>query len=127
MLIAAIVLITAALIFYTTGVWAEHRAGTLRRWHVGAFAAGLACDAAGTALMSGLADLSTGTPGLLTRIMMITGGVALLLMVGHLAWAVVVLLRDRASERARFHRLSVVVWGIWLIPYFTGMAGSMIN
>ena len=41
MLVVAIVLITAALVFYTLGVMAEFRSGTLRRWHVGAFLLGL--------------------------------------------------------------------------------------
>ena len=45
MLIIAIVLITLALIFYTTGVWAEKLGGRLKRWHAGAFLAGLAFDA----------------------------------------------------------------------------------
>ena len=52
MLTASIVLITSALIAYTTGVWAEHRSGTLRWWHVVAFGAGLTCDASGTAMMA---------------------------------------------------------------------------
>lgn len=127
MLISAIILITAALISYTIGVWGEHRAGTLAWRHVVAFAIGLACDASGTYLMSLIAAQGNGSRHLLTQIMMVTGSLALLLMLGHLIWALVVILRDRISERASFHRLSLVVWGFWLVPYFTGMAGSMVG
>lgn len=127
MLSFAIILITAALVFYTIGVWAEHRQGTLKPWHVIAFALGLACDASGTYFMSLIADQQTGPRSVLTQVMMGTGAAALLLMLGHLIWALVVLLRNRDKERRQFHKLSVGVWAFWLIPYFTGMAGSMVS
>ena len=41
-------------------------------------------------------------------------------------WALVVVIRHRQSELAVFHCFSVVVWAIWLVPYFTGMIGAMI-
>lgn len=127
MLPVAIILITAALAAYSFGVWAEHRHGTLRPLHVAAFAVGLACDASGTWLMSLIADQQSGPRGILTQVMMVTGALALVLMLAHLVWALVVLLRDRPAERASFHRLSVGVWAFWLIPYLTGMAGSMVS
>lgn len=35
----------------------------------------------------------------------------------------------RGTEEAKrtFHRFSLIVWIIWLVPYFTGMAASMIG
>lgn len=36
----------------------------------------------------------------------------------------VVLLRDREAERLSFHRFSVAVWGLWLLPYVTGALGA---
>lgn len=41
--------ITFALVFYTIGVFAERRAGTLKLSHIVFFYLGLACDTAGTA------------------------------------------------------------------------------
>ncbi|MEQ6900823.1 HsmA family protein [Nocardioides sp. YIM 152588] len=125
MLAVAIVVITLALVFYTIGVWAERIQGTLRWWHAGAFALGLACDVTGTMLMSRIADESDGPTSALNTVMIWTGGLAIALMAVHLVWAVVVLVRDRASEKASFHRLSIVVWAIWLIPYVTGAIGAM--
>lgn len=59
-------------------------------------------------------------------IMPITGALALILMAVHFVWALVVVIRHRQSELAVFHCFSVVVWAIWLVPYFTGMIGAMI-
>ena len=129
MLIPAIVLITGALLAYTTGVWAERRSGVLKPWHAGFFALGLALDVAGTATMSAIARsgqaAATGAAGVLTGIMQVTGAAALVLMAAHLAWALVVLIRGSERARGRFHRFSTTVWAIWLVPYFTGMVGSM--
>ena len=50
---------------------------------------------------------------------------ALILMALHLVWAVVTMLRNRPDEKRAFHRFSIVVWAIWLVPYFTGMAAAM--
>lgn len=131
MLPLAIVLITAALVFYTAGVWAERRHGELRPGHAVAFALGLAFDAAGTFLMSRIAASGThvaATPlaSGLNTVMATTGAIALVLMAVHLAWAVLVLMRGDARAKARFHRFSVAVWGAWLVPYFTGMTAAML-
>lgn len=130
MLIVAIALISAALVLYTAGVWAEHRAGSLQRGHAVLFGLGLAADASGTWVMSALAAASDpvagGLAGTLNAVMASTGALALGLMALHLTWALVVLLRNRAGEKGAFHRLSVGVWALWLVPYVTGMAASMV-
>ncbi len=129
MLVAAIILITLALVAYTTGVLAERRSGTLHWWHAGAFAVGFVFDASGTAIMSLIArsgaESATAAGGLLSAIMAATGALTLLLMFVHLVWAVVVLLRRRERELRVFHRLSLGVWALWLVPYITGMASAM--
>lgn len=130
MLLTAIVLISSALVLYTCGVWSERRAGTLRTSHLALFGLGLTADASGTFVMSRIAASSTptsaGTAGILTQVMAVTGAAALVLMAAHLTWAAIVLLRNRPAERLAFHRLSLIVWAIWLVPYFTGMVGSMV-
>ena len=129
MLFSAIVLITLALVAYTLGVWAERRARSLRWWHVGAFAAGLTFDVGGTAIMARIAATtpppSPGIGAVLQTIMSTTGLIALSLMAVHLSWAVLVMIRDRPHERARFHRYSAGVWTVWLVPYLSGMVASM--
>lgn len=129
MLPLAITLITAALAFYTAGVWTERRAGVLTWKHAALFALGLFFDITGTLTMGRIAASGTradagGAAGALSSVMQITGGLALLVMAAHLAWAVIVLVRQRPNELAVFHKLSLGVWLLWLIPYFTGAASA---
>ena len=51
----------------------------------------------------------------------VTGMIAILLMFIHAAWALVTLLRNEANALQNFHKFSVVVWAIWLVPYFSPM------
>ncbi len=131
MLIPAIILISAALVLYTAGVWAERRSGTLRPWHAALFAAGLACDASGTWLMAQIARAGSyetaGLASVLTTLMAVTGALALALMGVHLAWALAVLWKGSEQARRVFHRFSLGVWALWLVPYITGMASAMVR
>ena len=128
MLPLSIVIITAALVFYSVGVWAERIQRTLRRWHAGMFALGLAADTTGTLLMTqiaadrradAVAETAAGT------LMAWTGTAAIVLMAIHLIWAIIVLVRGRENEKRAFHRFSIVVWAIWLIPYVAGAVSAM--
>ncbi|MBX9470595.1 HsmA family protein [Microcella sp.] len=130
MLLPAIILITLALVFYTIGVWAERAQKVLKPWHTVFFGLGLAADASGTYLMSLIADANRAAgvePSILNQVMAVSGLVALILMAVHFAWAVVVLVRGREAELHRFHRFSVIVWAIWLVPYITGALGSSLG
>ncbi len=114
--VAASILITLALIFYSLGVWAEHLARYLKGWHVVAFWTGFLFDTSGTLAMEliqpGFDWASSHT---------ITGQIALWLMLGHAIWATRVVRKGSETTRRRFHRFSLVVWAIWLIPYIGGM------
>lgn len=128
MLVASIVVITFALVFYTIGVWSERIQRTLKWWHVIFFALGLAADTTGTLLMMSLANTrreSGSAAGPLDAFMAISGTIAILLMAVHLMWAVAVLVRGHDQEKAVFHRFSLIVWGIWLVPYVAGAASAM--
>jgi uncharacterized repeat protein (TIGR03987 family) len=57
----------------------------------------------------------------------VTGFSAFWLMAIHAAWATWVLLRGSTEARSRFHRFSIVVWSIWLVPYFGGMIAGMMR
>ena len=130
MLVLSTVLITLALVFYTAGVWTERIQGSLTWGHVSLFALGFAADASGTWLMSLIAK--SGEPTnldnnpFLAQAMVVSGALALALMGLHLAWAVVVMIRNKPEEKEVFHKFSLVVWAIWLIPYFTGAAAAML-
>lgn len=52
LLMIASIAITAALVFYTIGVFAERRAGHLNGKHLSLFWLGLVCDTTGTTVMT---------------------------------------------------------------------------
>jgi len=114
--VTSTVLITLALVFYSIGVWAERLSRYLKGWHVVMFWLGLLFDASGTYAMDliepGVDWLSLHT---------LTGQLALWLMFGHAVWATWTVLRGSERSRADFHRFSLVVWAIWLVPYIGGM------
>ena len=111
--------ITSALIFYSIGVWSERFAGRLKGWHLAFFWGGLILDTFGTGVMMDAAgDFVFDVHG-------VTGVLAILLMLVHAVWATVVLVRKNEKAITTFHRFSVLVWCIWLIPYFTGFLVSM--
>ncbi len=118
-LIFAIITISLALVFYTIGVWSEKLAGRLKPWHLALFWVGLVFDTTGTTIMSGMAGRFT------FDVHGITGALAIVLMLGHAVWATLVLLRKQEQAIRDFHKFSVVVWLIWLVPFFSGMLGAM--
>ena len=120
-LLTSTVLITLALIFYSLGVWAERMARYLKTWHVAAFWTGFTFDVSGTWTMT---FLSTKHFNLLA-IHTLTGQVALWLMLAHAIWATYVVRKGTEHTREGFHRYSMIVWLIWLIPYFGGMFMGM--
>lgn len=123
LLIPAIILITGALIFYTIGVWGENRSKTLKKKHVIIFWLGLVCDTLGTFTMSRIAAAGTDktiTSGQLA-IHQATGMLAVVLMLIHAVWATYVIANGSERSKAIFHKFSMVVWLIWLVPYFIGM------
>lgn len=51
----------------------------------------------------------------------LTGMLAIVLMLIHAVWATVVLLKRDENLITGFHKFSVTVWVIWLIPYLSPM------
>lgn len=110
--------ITLALIFYSLGVWSERLARYLKSWHVAAFWTGLLFDISGTWMMHQLAG---GGPLDFSSLHTLTGQIALWLMLVHAMWATLVALKGSEKSRRGFHKYSLIVWIIWLIPYFGGL------
>jgi uncharacterized repeat protein (TIGR03987 family) len=121
MVILSSTLITLALVFYSVGVWSERIARYLKPWHVAAFWTGLLFDVSGTLAMRQISE----KPFDLTAPHTLTGQIALWLMLAHAIWSTQVSRRGSEKARAGFHRYSLFVWLVWLIPYFGGMALGM--
>ncbi len=115
--IISTVAISAALVFYTLGVFGERKHGTLTRTYVALFWIGLACDTTGTTLMSSMARNAGDGMG----VHGVTGAVALVLMLVHALWATWTYVKGSKQAQKRFHTFSTVVWLIWLVPYLIGI------
>jgi len=120
MLLFAIIFINLAFLFYTIGVWSEKFQKTLKPWHVIIFWTGLVCDTLGTYAMGEIAGsiFKFNFHG-------ITGMLAILLMLFHAVWATIVIFKKNDKMKASFHKLSIFVWIIWLIPMLSGMFFGM--
>ena len=111
----AVIVINLALLFYSIGVWSERIQGRLKVWHTVFFWMGLVCDTWGTSLMFEMAG------GMQFDIHGISGVLAIALMFVHAVWATIVLVKKEERMILKFHRFSVFVWLVWLIPYFSPM------
>ena len=116
MLIYATIFITLALVFYTVGVWAEKIQKRLKYWHMYLFWIGVIFDTAGTTLM-----MKISNRGFKFDFHDLTGLLAILLMLFHAIWATIVLVKRNEKMILGFHKFSIFVWIIWLIPYLTGL------
>jgi len=116
---SASMIITAALAFYSIGVWSERFQGRLKLWHLAFFILGLICDTWGTGMMFQYVG------GMVFDVHGISGLIAILLMFIHAVWAAVVLFRQDENAIKNFHKFSLFVWVIWLIPYFSPMFFSL--
>ena len=112
--------ITLALAFYSVAVWWERASRKLQGRHLLLFWLGLVCDTTGTTLMSRLAGTSFQL-----NLHGITGILAIALMLFHAVWATVVHAGRSEKPKLTFHRLSVVVWAVWLVPYLSGLVVGM--
>lgn len=117
----AVMVINLALVFYSIGVWSERIQGRLRVWHTIFFWLGLVCDTLGTGLMFEMAG------GLTYDIHGLSGLFAIILMFIHAIWATIVLIRKDEKMILNFHKFSIFVWFIWLIPYFSPMGLRLVE
>ncbi|MCD6555117.1 MAG: TIGR03987 family protein [Anaerolineae bacterium] len=118
-LFLSVVFIVSALVCYSIGVWSEKLSGKLKGWHLIFFWIGFAADTSGTTLMGTL------TSKFVFNVHGLTGIVAILLMFIHAIWATIVLIRKDENAAVNFHKFSIFVWSVWLIPFFTGLFLAM--
>ena len=117
LLILSTIAISAALVFYTWGVFGERRSGTLTRKYVTLFWIGLACDTTGTLMMSSMAAQTAVIKCVHGNTVVVDN----LFMLIHETRAKWTYLRGSEQAQKRFHTFSTVVWLAWLIPYIIGI------
>jgi uncharacterized repeat protein (TIGR03987 family) len=122
-LLFSTIAITLALVFYSIGVWSERFARILKPKHLSFFWAGFVFDTTGTTLMTILA--TTIRAGNFLDVHAITGFLAIGLMLFHAIWATITLISGNEQRLRSFHRFSLVVWVVWLIPYCIGFIANI--
>jgi uncharacterized repeat protein (TIGR03987 family) len=116
-------LITLALVFYSLGVLSERLIKYLKGWHVVAFWIGFTFDISGTYAM----HLIAKGPFNILEPHTLSGQLALWLMLVHAIWATFVIVKKNEELRSIFHKFSILVWLMWLIPYFGGIYLGMFS
>ena len=120
-LILSVITLNLALLFYSIGVWSERISKYLKPWHIIMFWLGFTFDITATLMMHFISE----KPFSLTDLHTLTGQIALWLMLIHAIWATLVVRKNQTELRIRFHQYSLMVWIIWLVPYFGGMILGM--
>ena len=121
LLIYGVVLFTLALFLYSISVWAGWFSKRLKLWHIYVFSAGLVTDLIATVLTY----ISIG--GIVITPHSVIGFISIILMVLHVVWAIVTILRGNEKSLTGFHRLSMVVWSIWMVSYLSGFFLGMVK
>ncbi len=115
LILLSVVLITLALILYSTAVWLNWRARRLTVAYIVTFWCAVASDALATRMMG--ARVETITWDLHT----ISGYLALALMAGLTLWGTLALVQKREDWLTTFHRFAMPIWVIWVGSYITGV------
>ncbi len=110
----ALFFIVLALVLYTVGVWSERLTGRLKSRHLVVMWAGLVADVVATALMASLAG------GFHLSLHSFAGVLGILLMAFQTVWGTTALARRDEVALARFHRMGIYIWMIWLVAFVSG-------
>ncbi len=114
-LVTALSLLVSSLLFYSIGVWLEHARGKVRFWDLCFMLVGLVCSAVAIGYLRGV----NYTSNIIDEVHLLVGVLVVLIILFHTFWALWALSTIRKPDaRAKFNRISIFIWCIWLIPYF---------
>ncbi len=114
LLFYGVILFTVALVFYSISVWAGWFSKRLKLWHIYVFLIGLFTDFLATLLTY----LAIG--GIVITLHSVLGFISIILMFIHVVWAVIIFRAGNENLITNFHKISLFVWGIWMISYISG-------
>ncbi|MAF83669.1 MAG: TIGR03987 family protein [Chromatiales bacterium] len=114
-----IFLFTIALVFYSISVWAGWLSKRLKLWHIYVFLIGLFTDYLATALTY------VAIGGIVFTWHAILGFISIALMTIHVVWSIITYLNKSEQAITNFHRISVIVWGIWMVSYLSGFGSGI--
>jgi len=111
----AIVLVSSALVLYSTAIWTERIIHKLKIWILVVFVAGFFCDLSGTSIM-----FLTAVNKFALTIHSCSGYSALLIMLLHLIWAILAIKKVGKCEKY-FTKFSIIAWMVWMLAFLSGV------
>lgn len=113
----AVILVLAALVFYTAAIFSEKFKKKLEGWIITVFILGFLSDLMGTMIMG----VASGK--IIVSVHAFFGGLALIIMALHLSWAILAFRRKGRAEKL-FQKYSLCAWLVWLAAFFSGLPKS---
>lgn len=115
----ALVLYVSVLIFYSLGVLGQNRDKCIKPMHVIYFWLSVVAAVTGIVYLNG--HFGEGT----ISWYMLMAGVGVIWLIGHTIWATAILILRSDQAFYRFQEFSVLIWLVWLVPYFTGLLSGL--
>jgi len=117
-LIFAAVAMVLALVFYTSGVIGERKSKSLNKVHVLLFWLGFISICIGIYFIGKIVQSNVATTDVATSMLQsLVGMIAVFIMLFHCVWATWALIRNNESQQKIFHKFSLIIWIVWLVPY----------
>ncbi len=110
----ALVFTFSAFLCYSVSIWSGQFSAHLRGWHLVTLWAGFACDVGGSGLMTIIAG------GVILNLHGLAGYLAISLMLALAIWGTRLYRLSQQRYMIAFHRVSALVWVIWMIPLVNG-------
>lgn len=120
MLIFALVFTIIAFIFYTVAVWETKKTNTINNKQLAFFWLGVILVTISLFFMS---QLNMDVQGSMFH--KFFGYLSILLMFVHTIFATIVVKFEREDLSKKFYEYSLIFWGLWLIPFISGMMLGM--
>ncbi|MCR4604419.1 MAG: TIGR03987 family protein [Eubacterium sp.] len=126
--LASIIFMTLSLLTYSGGVFWERKEGEVWPRHTILFGVGIAFNIVGVTIITVYTSLKSGeaiTDTLFSNINIISGAVGVLLLAVHFVWAIGVVREGTDKQLEIFHKLSIIIWVLWLITYFMSLRAGI--
>lgn len=109
--------VSCALFFYSLAIWSEKIIGYLKKWMIIVFCTGFLSDLFGTGNMYFI----TSNHQIIWH--SIAGYMALVIMLIHLIWALLVYFKAKHKNKHGyyFHKFSIYAWLVWLVAFISGI------
>lgn len=117
-LIFALGAMILSLVFYTLGVIGERKSKSINKVNIILFWLGFICISIGIYFISGIVQSSIESTDIATSMLQsLVSMISVFIMLFHCVWGSWALIRNNESQQKIFHKYSLIIWIVWLVPY----------